>query len=102
MTRNLISQALPMRKQLMTVALAATVVLGIGGTIATAHSEERRDDRRGGDHRDERDRRGYDQRYDRAPPVVYGSPCGWGGCAPPVVYGRGMGIILPNIQLNIR
>ena len=94
MTRNL-------TKNLFNVAIAATVALGIGSVVLTAHAEERHDNRRGGDHRDYRGRGGYGGGYYNPPPVVYGSPCGYGGCAPPVVYGPGIGIVLPNVMLNI-
>ena len=45
--------------------------------------------------------------YYRAPPVVYGSPYGYGYYgspyyAPPVVYGPGIGIYLPGISIGIR
>ncbi|HXP03154.1 MAG TPA: hypothetical protein VN808_03470 [Stellaceae bacterium] len=45
--------------------------------------------------------------YYHAPPVVYGSPYGYGYYgspyyAPPVVYGPGIGISLPGINIGIR
>ena len=45
--------------------------------------------------------------YYHAPPVVYGSPYGYGYYgspyyAPPVVYGPGIGISLPGISIGIQ
>jgi hypothetical protein len=61
------------------------------------------------DARDDRDYRGhyYNGGYYRAPPVVYGSPYGYGYYGtpyypPPVVYGPGIGISLPFIGIGIR
>ena len=88
-------------KNLLKMAIAATVVFGIGSVALTAHAEERHDDRRGGDHRDYHEHRGYGGGYYAPPPVVYGSPCAYGGCAPPVVYGPGIGIVLPNVIIGI-
>jgi len=88
-------------RNFLNVAIAATVALGIGSVVLTAHAEERHDDRRGGDHRDYREHRGYGGGYYNPPPVIYGSPCGYGGCPPPVVYGPGIGIVLPNVIIGI-
>ena len=104
MTRILTKRSIHSPSSALTVAIAAFVALGIGSAVLSAHAEERHDDRRGGgDHRDDRGRGGggYGGGYYNAPPVVYGSPCGWGGCPPPVVYGPGVGIVLPGINLNI-
>ena len=105
MTRILTKRTIGSPNSVWTAAIAAIVALSVGGAALSAHAEERRDDRRGGDHRDDRDHRGYrgyGGGYYNPPPVVYGSPCGWGGCPPPLVYGPGVGIVLPNIMLNIR
>jgi len=87
---------------LLAVVVAATIALGMGAAVVPAQAAERHDDRRGPEHRDDREHRGYSGGYYGAPPVIYGSPCGYGGCPPPVVYGPGVGIVLPNIMLNIR
>ena len=102
MTRILTRIMLNMPKYLLTAALYALVIIGIGGTPFSAKAEDRHDDRRGDEHRGNRDHREVHGRgYYNPPPVVYGSPCGWGGCAPPVVYGPGIGIVLPNVILNL-
>jgi hypothetical protein len=88
-------------KNLLNMAIAATVAFGVGSVALTAHAEEHHDNRRGGDHRDNRGHGGYGGGYYNPPPVVYGSPCGYGNCAPPVVYGPGIGIVLPNVVIGI-
>jgi hypothetical protein len=84
------------------VAVAITLVGGIGYAVLSAHAEERHDNRRVEEHRDYRAHRGYGGGYYNAPPIIYDSPCGYyGNCAPPVIYGPGVGIMLPGIMLNI-
>ena len=91
-----------MPQPLLAMALAATVALGIGSVILTANAEERHEQRHGEEHREDRDHRGgYGGGYYNPPPVVYGSPCGYGGCPPPVVYRPGVSVLLPGIFLNL-
>ena len=59
MTRIITKTSIESSKALLRMAVAAVVALGIGSVAMSAHAEERHDDRRGGDHRDDRGRDGY-------------------------------------------
>jgi len=112
MTGILNKKSIISTKYALRMAFSAAVALGIGSVVLPAHAEDRGDEHRDGrrgerheehreDRREHREYRGYGGGYYEGPPVVYGSPCGYGGCAPPVIYGPGVGIVLPNIMLNI-
>jgi hypothetical protein len=80
----------------LATALAISTILVLGTLVANA--EERRDDRRGDDHRGDRGHAWGGDHY-RAPPVVYGTPYYY---PPPVVYGPAIGITLPGVSIGIR
>ena len=106
---------------LLTLAIAATVALGLGGTALSANAADHQDNRkdyrqdnrpynrqnnrqdqhRGDEHRDYRDSNGYPGGYYRAPPVVYGSPCGYNGCAPPPFYRPGINVVIPDLFIGV-
>jgi hypothetical protein len=45
---------------------------------------------------------GWSGGYWGAPPVVYGSPYGYGYYPPPVYYGPSVGVTLPGVSIGIR
>jgi hypothetical protein len=90
-------------KLLAGIALSTLLVLGTA--VASAGAAEHRDEHRGGDFRGNRGHGGWGGGYDRAPPVVYGSPYYAPSpyyLPPPVIYGPGIGIMMPGVNVNIR
>ncbi len=86
------------------MALTAAIAVALGCIASPSSAADKRDENRGGQQYNNRNDnrgggRGYGGGYYRAPPVVYGSPCGWGGCAPPVVYAPAL--VLPGIVLRL-
>jgi hypothetical protein len=84
-------------------AFAAFLVLG--SFVASASAQAHRDDRHGGDHRDNRQGWHGNGGYYAAPPVVYGSPYYAPPpqyYSPPVVYSPGVAVVVPGIGINIQ
>ena len=93
----------PASERRVSAAFVAGLLLAsalmFGALVVSASADERHDNRRGGDHRNDR---GHDGGWGggyRAPPVVYGAP---GYYPPPVVYGPAVGIFLPGVSIGIR
>lgn len=80
-------------------SIAISALLALGAFTAPASADW--DNDHGGYHHN------WNGGYYHAPPVVYGSPYGYGYYgspyyAPPVVYGPGIGINLPGVSIGIR
>jgi hypothetical protein len=90
----------PLSARFAAAGFIASAFLVFGAFAVPANAADRRDEHRGGDHRDHRGwNRGYSGGYYVAPPVVYGDPY---YAPPPVVYGPAIGISVPGISIGIR
>jgi hypothetical protein len=74
------------------IAVAAVAGFGITAGTANAHWDQ---PHHGWHH-------GWSGGYYGAPPVVYGSPYGYGYYPPAAVYGPSVGINLPGVSIGIR
>jgi hypothetical protein len=101
MTRIVNSNAKRRRSAKLAAGLVIAAVLALGTFATSASADERWGEHHGYHHN-------WNGGYYQAPPVVYGSPYGYGYYGspyyspPPVVYGPGIGISLPGVNIGIR